>query len=76
MALLPDEKVPMSDLSPYAWPGGYPKFWIIRENREILLLCKDCISEKHKVAKVYINWESEDLYCDFCNHRIEKAYES
>lgn len=70
---------------PYAWPGGYPVFFICDDGGT---LCCKCVkterrnileSVAHKsrdgwhVIAADINWE-EDMTCDHCNAAIEKAY--
>ena len=65
----------------YAWPGGYPVFYINGEN---CVLCPDCAQESvdeyepgmwvKNLPKVYgVNWEDPDLFCE-CGERIESAY--
>ena len=67
----------------YAWPGGYPVFYITADSgvlcptcvQENLALCTDDPEDKqwHVVAHA-ANWEDPTLYCDNCNKRIESAY--
>lgn len=66
----------------YAWPGGYPIFYLCADNG---VLCPNCANENahldtgmddkqwHVVASD-INWEDDALYCDNCNDQIESAY--
>jgi hypothetical protein len=71
---------------PYAWPGGYPLFFIahdgealsfatVEENREIIA---DAIAEGDRsdwhVIEMVVNWEDANLYCAHSNERIESAY--
>lgn len=76
----------------YAWPGGYPAFYMARNgyrdesgalelsrhDRTEAVCCADCAakaSEKDIIlTHVNINWESEDLFCEFCSDLIESAY--
>ncbi len=72
---------------PYAWPGGYPCYFITsdgaalsfetarEERRNILeaLRDRDTLSGWH-VAAVDINWEDGELTCDHTGKRIESAY--
>ena len=70
----------------YAWPGGYPKFWVTTDGGA---LCHKCVrSEIWQVARSTrdgerdgwavegsdCNWEDPCLYCDHCSERIESAY--
>jgi hypothetical protein len=71
---------------PYAWPGGYPLFFItsdgealsfeaVRERRrEILEALRDKDNSGWRVVAVDVNWEDADLHCAHTNKRIESAY--
>jgi hypothetical protein len=83
------------DLTPYtmdngqvesfAWPGGYPVFFMCEDNG---VLCPACVNENRKLIDVAerdqdkqwnvvatgINYEDDSLYCDHCNKQIESAY--
>jgi hypothetical protein len=76
-----DEK---GELPYYAWPGGYPIFYITKDNG---VLCPKCANMALKekltgdkddpqwyIIAMDVNWESEDLYCDHCNEHIISAY--
>ncbi len=67
-------------LPSYAWPGGYPIFYLAKDNG---VLCPKCAnqytpdrdSESQLEPVAYgINWEDATLYCEHCNVRIESAY--
>jgi len=72
-------------LPAYAWPGGYPMFYIAADNG---VLCPDCAnSAECKQAEIDcqddkqwlivnydINYEDNCLFCDNCNKQIESAY--
>ena len=67
-------------LASYAWPGGYPIFYLDRENS---VLCPKCANNSHldpdevpqfKPVAADCNWEDPDLFCDQCSERIEPAY--
>ena len=66
-----DRKLPK-----YAWPGGYPMFYVTKRGN---VLCPDCANAEGKdsddppVAHD-ANWEDPNLYCDACSQRIESAY--
>jgi hypothetical protein len=70
----------------YAWPGGYPLFYLCTDGG---CLCASCVTQNRvqvfrsthererdgwALAGVDTNWEDESLYCDNCNARIESAY--
>jgi hypothetical protein len=67
-------------LSKWAWPGGYPLFYLDGQNS---LLCPDCARKSDedpdevpgfKPVACDANWEDPDLFCDNCSTRIESAY--
>ncbi len=74
----------------YAWPGGYPMFYLTRDNG---VLCPACVQAdledtqcngEHATCdpentEFYVvahaaNWEDPNLLCDHCEKRIESAY--
>lgn len=73
-------------LGQYAWPGGYPRFFVMddgealswaaaKENRsQILHSIAFGINDGWRVVGVDINWEDGDLVCSHTNKRIETAY--
>lgn len=67
-------------LPAYAWPGGYPVYYLAADNG---VLCPACANEytpdrdnqKQLEPVVYgINYEDPALYCEHCNKRVESAY--
>lgn len=65
-------------LDAYAWPGGYPIFYLDGENS---VLCPDCAdSAREDEVKSFrpvacdVNYEDDSLYCDQCSKQIESAY--
>ena len=70
----------------YAWPGGYPKFFVmgdgeamsfdaVRENfRLVLDSVKNQRNDGWQTVGVDINWEDENLYCCDSGKKIESAY--
>lgn len=72
---------------PYAWPGGYPKYFVmgdgeamsfsaVRDNfKEICraMLCQ-WGNRDCQVIECEINWEDDALYCAHTGERIESAY--
>ena len=74
---------------PYAWPGGYPKYFIMGDTSEVSFeavkanwkeVCRAHITRDHLndwwVHLVDINWEDEFLRCAHTNEPIECAYPS
>jgi hypothetical protein len=71
----------------YAWPGGYPIFYLTADNG---VMCPDCANgdrssapdldpecpddDQWRIIAAECNWEDPDLYCENCNNRIESAY--
>ena len=62
-------------LPQWAWPGGYPMFYLDGENN---VLCTKCANENDEfsspISACDANWEDPDMYCDHCSTRIESAY--
>ena len=58
-------------LPSFAWPGGYPMFYITEGNST---LCPNCANESDDIIDYCANWEDSNLYCDQCSKRIESAY--
>ena len=68
------------DLPTWAWPGGYPMFYV---DKECSTLCPDCANksyhdpdehEQFRPIDYGINHEDPDMYCAQCGERIESAY--
>ena len=71
---------------PYAWPGGYPRFFVMhdgealsfkaaKENQSLIeLSIKDNLDDGWHVIGCEINWEDNSLYCAHSNELIESAY--
>ena len=74
---------------PYAWPGGYPCYWIMadggacafnvaeserRAMLDALAYPEDVPHLQWRPIALEINWENGDLYCDHTGERIESAY--
>lgn len=59
----------------YAWPGGYPIFYIDKQNN---VLCPTCanreVDQLQEVIGAGVNCEDEWLFCDECGQQIESAY--
>ena len=79
----------LADLEePYAWPGGYPRYFIMadggvlsfksaKEEKELIIEnTRDHTNRDWCVVACDINWEDNDLYCDHSSEQIECAYPS
>jgi 5-methylcytosine-specific restriction endonuclease McrA len=67
------------NLRHWAWPGGYPLFYIIEPG--CCAYCPDCASKVHRgeiedeeITAVQVNWEDNQLTCEQCHRRIFSAY--
>lgn len=74
-------------LQSFAFPGGYPIYYLCADGG---VLCPDCANENLELIRAAIadsgadeqweivaadcNWEDPALTCDNCNKRIESAY--
>lgn len=62
-------------LPAFAWPGGYPIFYLDKQGN---VLCPGCasreIDQAQEVTDSDVNWEDADLECDYCGRGIECAY--
>lgn len=73
--------------NPYAWPGGYPTVYIMKDGGTICHKCArknyrlirqsmiDGYDEQWIIVGQEILYENDDqLYCDECNELHESAY--
>lgn len=59
-------------LDTYAWPGGYPLYYLATDDS---VLCPKCANDEDELPTAHgINYEDAALYCDECGQRIESAY--
>jgi hypothetical protein len=69
-------------LPAYAWPGGYPLYYLDKDNGT---LCPACATSTMNLTEppfntweiiigAGINYEDTHCYCDECSKRIESAY--
>jgi hypothetical protein len=65
-----------ASLEPYAWPGGYPLYYLLEQQHEVITLCPTCAADEEPNGPIHqeANYENPDLYCDECSKRIESAY--
>lgn len=72
-------------LATYAWPGGYPLFYMVGDDDSFGKLCPECAQkiadapgdyspDQFRYRAVAPNWEDSELYCDQCGERIPCAY--
>jgi hypothetical protein len=73
-------------LSPYAWPGGYPRYFVTSdgaalsyksalENQHLIIdSIENQFNDGWQVIGCDINWEDSELYCDHSSELIESAY--
>ena len=71
---------------PYAWPGGYPLYFICEDGESLCFTCahkefvnifhsiKNRANDGWRVVAQDINWEDHDVTCAHCNQSIESAY--
>jgi hypothetical protein len=68
------------NLPAFAWPGGYPIYYLARENS---VLCAGCATKalkdedemtEFKPVASDVHWEGASLFCEQCNKEIESAY--
>ena len=83
-------EVNRTPLDSWAWPGGYPIYYVFADGG---CCCPDCANENIEeidadikgkrcwnshggwaIDAFDINYEDADLYCDHCSKRIESAY--
>lgn len=68
----------------YAWPGGYPIYYMVEDNG---ILCPGCANGENgseasednedrqwKLVGMDVHWEGESLLCDHCEKEVESAY--
>jgi len=65
----------------YAWPGGYPLFYVTADNG---VLCPKCANknltltlkgdDQWRIVTCDINYEDNSLYCDNCSGKIQSSY--
>ena len=71
-------------LPAYAWPGGYPIFYLLADNA---VLCPACANGENgsdaspahedkqwRIVAADVYWEGPPMCCEHCNGEIESAY--
>lgn len=74
------------DHGPYAWPGGYPCYFLLADGEALSFkaaeenagLIRDAIITRDnsgwRVVSLEINWEDGALFCAHSGERIQSAY--
>lgn len=70
------------NLDSYAWPGGYPLYYLTEDCGVLCPTCANGAESKKAdesdaqwfVVGADVNWEDPAILCDNCNQRIESAY--
>lgn len=67
-----------AELPAYAWPGGYPLFYIVRHQiggEEVLCpACANLPDHRAGLVCVDVHWEGDPIQCDACGALVESAY--
>ena len=69
-------------LQSYAWPGGYPIFYVAKDGG---VICPQCCNENLElltdrddsqwfIVAAEVNYEDQHLTCEHCSKSIECAY--
>jgi hypothetical protein len=81
-----DDFVKALEHGPYAWPGGYPVYFVMAdgeamsfdavkaERSRIEAEFLDASDKAWQPVALEVNWEDSELYCAHTNARIESAY--
>ena len=82
----PSSYKPPEVIESYAWPGGYPIFYLMGDGET---MCPACVVANRSeienadeflsdgswvVTGQDINWEDPSMFCCHCSNRIESAY--
>lgn len=65
---------PSGRLPKYAWPGGYPMYYVTDGG---LVVCADCASDEDTSDPAVagdVHWEGEPLICEDQGEEIPSAY--
>ena len=62
----------------YAWPGGYPLYYVDRDGAALCAVCAGHAAGdsdfRRRPCAVDANWEDAEMFCADCSGRIESAY--
>ncbi len=77
------ERNDKGELPTYAWPGGYPIFYVTADNG-VLCASDECANgpeardtdadDQWRIVAADIHYEGAQLVCDHCNGTIDSAY--
>lgn len=70
-------------LPAFAWPGGYPMFYVVDDGEALCPRCAN-LSEAHEAGEpdgwrlegYDVNYEDHEMPCAHCGELIEAAYEA
>jgi hypothetical protein len=80
------DKIKTAIRDKYAWPGGYPLYFITGQGEALSIqgareIWREIITAHNKrrhcdasIEAIEINWEDPGLYCCVTNDRIQSAY--
>jgi len=77
---LDDMRLENGQLPAFAWPGGYPVYYLAKDDGVLCPKCANAFNpatdndEQLEPVAADVNWEDNSLYCEHCNARIESAY--
>lgn len=64
------------ELPKFAWPGGYPLFYVDRDGSEAV--CSECVNTQNwsdkNIVSLAVNYEDDNLTCAHCGKKIAAAY--
>ena len=71
-------------LPAFAWPGGYPLYYILADGETMCVLCANGMNDSDaspdaedpqwRIVGYEIHWEGEPLVCAHCRTEIHSAY--
>jgi len=84
----PLDRDEQGNLAAYAWPGGYPIYYLTADSG---VLCPHCANtekevreadtnadcpdyDQWRIVESDANYEDDNLFCDNCNGQIASAY--
>lgn len=74
MSALAELRDDAGQLPKYAWPGGYPMFYLTEDGLTVCPKDANDPDTSDPPAEGGVNWEDPELFCDDCGERIPSAY--
>jgi hypothetical protein len=71
---LKDYRDDTGKLESYAWPGGYPLFYLADDGSVFCPSCANQGDAEPEITGADVNWEDASLFCDGCGNQILSAY--